>query len=213
MNNIIRTGLCALLIGVNSPAMSDSILEKSVDTTISVQQEKFVGPDAYYSIGRSPKDFGFTLVQHLLSPIDPTIHYDDTYMSPAGVIKIGCMKIDGGLQELYDLYSVAILQTVSNGFASTFKDGEGMRIVGKGLPKKLLIDNNPALQGGAELWSYKGDITKGNYGKKYDILVTVVRGKEDAYMFTLAYTKDGTINEIRANAFYNEIIKSFDALK
>jgi hypothetical protein len=214
MGKIIKTGLCALLLGINSPTLSDSILESSViNNPIQVQQSKFISPDGYYSIGRGPNDFGFFLAQHLINSTNPVIHYDDTYMSPAGMIKIGCMEIDGGLQELYDIYSVAILQTISNNFASTLKKDEGIRPVDKGTPKKLLIDNNPALQGGAELWSYKGEVTKNNYGIKYDILVTVARGNENAYVFTLAYNKDGSFNAIRANAFYNEITKSFHALK
>lgn len=87
-----------------------------------------------------------------------------------------------------------------------------------GPAKSKIIDNNPALQGGAEFWAYNGNAQDFvnetvEYGPKYTLRTTLVRGKKNVYTFTMFIHQNDPSKEDKANKFYNEITKSFHALK
>lgn len=190
MGRMIRIGLCALLIGANSCSASqhspEEPLEKIAVIEANLQQNAFIGPDGYYSLRRNPKEYGFALVQHLTYP---TTVYEDTYASSKGMIKIGCARKSGDLQGLYDKHSVDYIHSLSLAVQKKLQSGEGVRIISKGAPKKIIVDNNPALQGGAELWKFSGDVLKGNYGSKLVSLFTLAKSKNNAYIFALTYSE------------------------
>jgi hypothetical protein len=206
MKNIIKAGLCTILLGA-SPIVSGQDTPKNRLEVIT-EQNAFIEPDGNYSLKRNPKDYGFTLGRHVS---DSHVIFDDAYYSSVGWIRIGGAEASGELQEIYDVYSFNHLKAINDDLLMRIK-GMGVRSVDKD-EKKIIIDSNPAIQGGAELWTYSRNVLKESYGPKCDVVLTLARGKKNIYTFTLFYYMDGTEKEAQAKAFYNDIIRSFHALK
>lgn len=215
MNRIINTGLCALLVGTTSFALGDSNKlgnPKRSKTTSATSQNTFLGPGGNYSINCNPRDYGFTLEEHI-SKFDNS--YADNYRSLTGIIDVISVETEMDLQESYVLSVSLGAKEYCDNLLKNLQPGLGIRIVGKGEPKKLTIDGNPALQGGAELWITlnESEMLKGNYLGKFDYLLTISQADGFNHLFILFNSKDGTEKETQVNELYDCFLRSFHALK
>jgi len=216
MKNILKSGICAVLIGASGILSSESITTPKNNLEIIASQGSFISPDRNYSLGRSPADFGFVLKNHEVPSNDS---YRDQYLGQHGWNIIEGMEQEGNLQTLYDDYSIGMCKSVSDLLVSHLKNGEMVRLVGGGTPKSIVVDNNPALTSTNELWLTSADMkdfaTKKDiaYSQKYTLRMTLVRAQHKVYAFTMFYQQINKPQDAQANASYDDVLNSFHALK
>lgn len=115
--NIIRTGLCVLIMGFttatlnkNAVAETPSINRTTVSLEVITEQNNFISPDGNYSLKNDPKQYGFDLSKHL---VKSGVGYDDTYSSPIGTIEISGLKTKRKLRDIYNSYSISYARYAS----------------------------------------------------------------------------------------------------
>jgi hypothetical protein len=207
MKKILKVGLCTLLVGAAALAVKDSVDNWKSDLEMNVQKG-FISRDGNYSMKSDPKDYGFVLQSHIGNNDSKTL-YDDTYASQTDWLRISAMEQKGDLKGLYNIYSEQYLDPLLKGAK---KRNLGVRIIRNRNPLNLLVDNNPALQGKTEMFTYMDGPTR-IITSHVTLRTTLSMDGNNAYLFTLCYMPRDSLQVARANRFYDDILESFHALK
>jgi hypothetical protein len=219
--NIIGAGICSILLA-SSPLVSGQDVKKEVSKDILetlAKQDIYISKGQNYSLERSPGDFGFELTKST-TEVDST--FRDIYESPVGYQFIFCSKTNGELDSIFNKYMQGYTLMASNA-ASGQIIPRHVEPIGEGIPKSIVVDNNPALTGSVDLLctpikdyvipSQLKDAGVDSISTiKYTVRLTLFKAKDRLYTIA-SFTLQEQLGTILADKFYNNSLKTFEALK
>ncbi|MGV8171764.1 MAG: hypothetical protein ACP5OA_03675 [Candidatus Woesearchaeota archaeon] len=230
MKQMIMAGLCTLLLG-NIQGQDVKIAKPDKpELEIIVQKTEFIGPDGNYSFKLNANDYTISKASHEVfsngSFVDGyyctldliTLVKNGVKHKPDWTLMIQGTKSVDEINLIYDMIVANYLKGMMDIISDQSKKGITLRMnTSKIESQNMTIDNAPAIRNRVEFWLSKDpeyysdqkpiDKTKGVY------LQTIIAGKNGLYGIVLFHKPFDDAENVKADTFYNEILKSFDALK